>query len=388
MNPIRIAHIMPFPNIGGTEKATLRLAEAAAHCGFENTVYCASNAEPVRCFYHKNAFSTATYEQIEPSYHNPLPYLKAARSLAQDMKRRHVRIVHCADVLGAHYAALAGRLAGAFVMSHVRCEHSQISGRDQTFLFPVQRFVFVSKSTWQSFAMTVPEYKGQVLYEGIAETDVSTGDSAEARRHYGLPTDGFVIGMASRVHPCKDFETLIRAAKVIGETRSDCRYLIAGDHEQTDVTREYFQQLKRMLSELGLAQKFIFAGFEPEMRRFFAAVDVVVLSSHSEGMPLGVLEAMSAEKPVVATDVGGTREAIRDGETGLLVPHADANALASALLTLLNDRETRSSMAVAARETVMRNFGEKPFQKRVREMYCSIAKQQRFEGSYAPCMPM
>jgi glycosyltransferase involved in cell wall biosynthesis len=221
---------MPFPNVGGTERATLRLAEAAAHCGFENTIYCPRGACDLKHFYHEHAFSTAVYDQIEPSYHHPLPYLRAAQALAQDMKRRHVRIVHCADILGAHYAALAGRLAGAFVLSHVRCQHSSITRRDQTFLYPLQKFVFVSKNTWEVFGMNVPKDKGEVLYDGISETEPAEQSITEIRARYGLPGDVPVIGMASRVHPCKDFGGAHHKPIVSRVPLSDCGGLPAKSH--------------------------------------------------------------------------------------------------------------------------------------------------------------
>lgn len=379
---------MPFPNVGGTEKATLRLAEAAAHCGFENTIYCPRGACELKHFYHQNAFSTAIYDQIEPSYHHPLPYLRAAQALAQDMKRRHVRIVHCADILGAHYAALAGRLAGAFVLSHVRCQHSAITRRDQTFLYPLQKFVFVSKNTWEVFGMNVPKEKGEVLYDGISEMDAAEKSATDIRARYGLPGDAPVIGMASRVHPCKDFESLILAARIVNQSFPACRFLIAGDYEQNPAHRKHYEHLQQMLREVGLADRFQFAGFEPDMARFFAAIDVFVLSSHAEGLPLVVLEAMANGKPVVATNVGGISEVIEDGRSGLLVPPNSPDELARALMTPLANEEKANELAQAAQRSVQENFGEQPFQKRVRELYCTIAKQQHLRGNYAPCMPM
>ncbi len=378
---------MPFANIGGTEKATLRLAEAASHCGFENLIYCPREAEELKNFYHEHCFSTASYDQVEPSYHHPMPYLRAAQSLGQDMKRHHVRIVHCADILGAHYAALAGRLAGAFVVCHVRCQHPTITRRDQTFLYPVQRFVFVSKNTWDVFGMHVPKEKGEVLYDGVPEicTDASP---TEARAAYGLPADVPVIGMASRIHPGKDFESLISAAKVVAESFPSCRYLLAGDYEQNPVHREHFLHLQSLLREAGLAERFAFAGFESDISRFFAAIDIFVLSSQAEGLPLVILEAMACGKPVVATDVGGVNEIVEDQRTGLLVPEKSPESLAKALLSLLSSKGKAGDIARAGREFVLRNFGEGSFQKRVRDLYCAIAKQQGYLSDRAPCMPM
>ena len=117
---------------------------------------------------HSHGLVTCCYRQVEPSYHRPWAYLKAARRLANDLRRHHVRIVHCADILAAHYTALAGFLAGAYVVCHVRCEHSSISARDRTFLMPVKKFVFVSQDTWNKFGMKVERSRGRILYDGFS----------------------------------------------------------------------------------------------------------------------------------------------------------------------------------------------------------------------------
>lgn len=387
MNPIRVAHILPFSNVGGTEQATLRLAEAAAHCGFENLLYCPQGADDLRRLFHRNCFVTACYEQVEPSYHHPLPYLKAVRTLAHDLRRHGIRIVHCADILGAHYAAFAARLAGAYVISHVRCQHCSITRRDQSFLIPVQKFVFVSRDTWKVFGMDVPPAKGHVLYEGVPELQGSTWDRDEARRHYSLPIDAPVIGMASRVHPGKDFETLIQAVKLLSDLVPGCTVLIVGDIQQNPIHREYFSRLQALLSETGMTAQFIFAGFEADMSRFYAAIDGFVLSTHGEGFPLVILEAMAHERPVIATDTGGIPEIVVHEQTGLLVPPKSPEKMAGALMAVLSDPALRNRIARAGCLHVREHFSQQQFQRNVRDLYCGIAKQQGLVGECAPCIP-
>jgi glycosyltransferase involved in cell wall biosynthesis len=387
MNPIRIAHILPFSNVGGTEKATLRLADAAALVGFENILYCPEGADDLRRFYHRHCFVTGSYQQVQPSYHKPKPYLRACVKLMRELRRHDVRIVHCSDILSAHYTALAGRLAGAYVISHVRCQHGPISRRDQTFLMPVQKFIFVSRNTWDVFGMHVPSCNGQVLYEGLGG---GTGGSAwsrqEARRAYGITQDGPVVGMASRVHPCKDFETLIHAAVRICNEFPDCKFLIAGDKERIPAHRDHYDRLQSLLRETGTQSNFIFAGFEDDMSRFYAAVDIFALSTHGEGLPLVVLEAMAHGKPVVATNVGGIGELVTHNQTGILVPQESPEQFAEALRSVLGDPEKAHQLARAACEHVRQHFSEQQFHDSVKELYCGIAKQQGWIGECAPCI--
>ena len=153
---------------------------------------------------------------------------------------------------------------------------------------------------------------------------------------------------------------------------------------------EHFLHLQGMLREAGLIDRFVFAGFEADMPRFFSAIDLFfVLSSHAEGLPLVILEAMSAGKPVVATDIGGISEVVQDHHTGLLVPPKSyENLRGEALLSLLGDPKKGGGFFAGCRQTALRDFGEKLFQKRFKELYCTIAKQQGLSGRYAPCMPM
>jgi glycosyltransferase involved in cell wall biosynthesis len=387
MNPIRIAHILPFSNIGGTEKATLRLAEAASLVGFENILYCPEGADDLRRFYHRHCFVTGSYQQVEPSYHKPTPYLRANVKLMRELRRHDVRIVHCADVLSAHYAAVAGRLAGAYVISHVRCQHSAISRRDQTFLMPVEKFIFVSQNTWDVFGINVPASDGQVLYEGLAE---SAGGSAwsreDARAQYGIAADALVVGMASRVHPCKDFETLIHAAARMRDEFPGCVFLIAGDNEKEAAHREHYLRLRSLLRETGTESNFVFAGFEGDMSRFYAAIDAFALSTHGEGMPLVVLEAMAHGTPVVASDVGGISEIVVHEQTGLLVPPQAPAQFADALSSVLRNPEKARELARAACEHVRHDFSEQQFHQRVKDLYCGIAKQRGWIGECAPCI--
>jgi glycosyltransferase involved in cell wall biosynthesis len=386
MNPIRIAHILPFPNIGGTEVATLRLADALAMAGYESILFCPSGSTQLRQLFHDHSFVTSCYDQVEPSYHNPLPYLRATHFLTHELRRHQVRIVHCSDVLAAHYAALAGRLSGAFVMSHVRCQSCDISKRDQSFLYPVQRFVFVSRQTRDTFAMRKRALRGDVLYDGIALPAIPTASRSEARRHYGIAPESIVIGMASRVHPGKDFETLIGAAKIVAASFPQCCFLIAGDYQKEPAHREYYGRLAALIDEAGLSKHFVFAGFEQDMNRFYSAIDTFVLASHAEGFPLVLLEAMSYAKPVVATDVGGVSEAIIHNHSGLLVPHASPDKLAEALLLLIRNPEEARRLSESARLQVQQKFSEQQFFQRVKSLYSSLSRQLNLMGESPACI--
>ncbi len=125
--------------------------------------------------------------------------------------------------------------------------------------------------------------------------------------------------------------------------------LFAGDGELEG-------ELRAEARELGLEEHVLFAGFRRDVPRLLAASDALILPSESECLPLVILEAMSARRPVIATDVGGISEAVDDGRTGLLVRPRDAEGLADALVAVLGDPERARSMGLAGRAKVAAEF--------------------------------
>ena len=115
-------------------------------------------------------------------------------------------------------------------------------------------------------------------------------------------------------------------------------------------------ELRREVEELGLSQSVRFLGWRDDVPEILACVDLFVLASLWEGLPYTLLEAMAAGLPVVATDVGGCREVVLDGETGLLVPPRAPEALAQAIMMLLSERNLLQGMAEKGRERVAEHF--------------------------------
>ncbi len=119
-------------------------------------------------------------------------------------------------------------------------------------------------------------------------------DRAAARAHYGLPQAAVVFGMPARISAQKDHATLIRATAQVLRTRGDVHLLLVGDTGGEEGHRTQFAALSALVTETGTANHVHFAGFEGDMPRFYGAIDVLVLSTHTEGFPLVLLEAMSA----------------------------------------------------------------------------------------------
>jgi glycosyltransferase involved in cell wall biosynthesis len=357
-----IAHVLPFPAIGGTEHATLRIAAAVDRSLFRHVAFCLPHAVTVRAFFENAGLPVIGYEPSPPSYRHSVGFVRSSWILAREFKRRKVDLVHCSDLLAAYYAALAGRLAGIPVICHVRARFDIVSKRDCSFLWPVNSFIFVSNNTREFFGCRRYRSKGVVVYDGI---DVplqreSADDRAAVRREFGISADAPVIGMIARIAPVKDFATLARAAARILKAQPNVRFLIVGDYTSIDA-REHYAQVRRDLVEHGVDRAFVFAGHRQDISRMLASLDIFVLSTHLEGLPLVILEAMAYGTPVIATAVGGVPELVNHGDTGLLHRHGDDAELSAHVLTLLQDRGLARQLADNALQTVRTRFARDRF---------------------------
>jgi glycosyltransferase involved in cell wall biosynthesis len=159
------------------------------------------------------------------------------------------------------------------------------------------------------------------------------------------PFEGPILGSLGRLDRQKGHDVLLRALAELPEAR----LVLVGDGPERAA-------LEELALELGLGERVLFAGWQEEPRRWLTAFDAFVLPSRFEGFPLAVVEALLARVPVVASDVGSVAEAVREGETGLLVPAEDERALAAALRRLLGDEALRRRLGERGRELALESF--------------------------------
>jgi len=187
-----------------------------------------------------------------------------------------------------------------------------------------------------------------IIYNAINTTAFSATNPqavAQIRHTFGISEDTLLVGAVGRLHPQKGLTDLLAAIAQVRVHVYPIRLLLIGDGELRS-------ELEAQARLLGLSDIVTFAGIRMDVPEILAALDVFAFPSLWEGLPLAVLEAMAAGLPVVATRVGGIPEAVEDGVTGLLVPPRDPEALAEAIITLLQDRERAVAMGQAGRARV------------------------------------
>lgn len=184
----------------------------------------------------------------------------------------------------------------------------------------------------------------------------------------GKASTAFVIAYIGRLSKEKGPLDFVKAAKGITQREQGCRFIVAGEGPLLEPT-------KQLVQSLGIMQYFDFRGNIPQknMPAFYKEIDVVLSSSHTEGMPVALLEALSTGVPVVATDVGGVGELIRHGYNGLLTEKKDVESMISNVLFLKNNSELARTLKRNGRDVVTKNFSYSHWTQTMESLYLSLS---------------
>lgn len=186
----------------------------------------------------------------------------------------------------------------------------------------------------------------------------------ETRTELGITHDQIVVGKVARLSPLKGHEELIKAAPGIVAACPNVRFLLVGDGS---LRRDY----ERQIAEMGLRENFLFTGLVPpeEVAKYIHAMDLLVHTSHWEGLARVLPQALIAGKPVVSFHIDGAPEVVIPQETGCLVEPRDTEQLIAAVVELANDREKRERFGQTGRERFTDQFRHQTMTRRIREVY-------------------
>jgi glycosyltransferase involved in cell wall biosynthesis len=226
----------------------------------------------------------------------------------------------------------------------------------------VSRYIAVSRDVANNLVrrFRVPEAKITVIPNAVDEAEVAAGLSHPAK-DWPVAEGRKAVLILARLEQEKGIDVAIDA---IGQV-ADVHLVIAG-------TGSCRAALESRATELGINHRVHFLGYRNDPASLLARADLFVLASHVEGLPLSVLEAMAAGVPVIATDIGGTREAVENEKTGLLVPTGDSNALASAIQHVFAEPSETLERVAAARDVVHREFTSSIVAARTAALYRSL----------------
>jgi len=192
---------------------------------------------------------------------------------------------------------------------------------------------------------------------------------SQMRKEFGIGEGDIVVCTVARLAEQKDHATLLKAARIVLDRESRVKFLLVGDGP----LREELEALRKSLH---LENGVIFAGRREDIPEILAACDIVALSSIREGLPNALIEGMAAGKPIVATNIDGNVELVKDGENGFIVPPKEPQLFAEALLKLVQDEGLRGRMGQAARKFVEENFDRQKAIERLLEVYRELLRKK------------
>lgn len=299
-------------------------------------------------------------------------------NLARFMRREPVHILHT-HLFGANtWGRVLGKLARVPVI--VAHEHWSSKATREVWvdrlLYRLTDRILVPSHASKQLVMEmegIPARYLDVTYNGVDISRFSQkAEPATVRQELGLGPEDFVVGTVGRLSADKGGQDdLLWAASELRKSHPRARLLIIGDGPLRP-------DLEKYAAELGMldTQAAIFTGTRNDVDRLLGAMDVFVLPSHMEALPIAVLEAMSMCLPVVATRVGGVPEVVQDGSTGLLVEPGDRPGMRDALARLASDRSLAHCLGTSGQARVRAHFTVDKMVQHVEELYETLMQRR------------
>ena len=306
--------------------------------------------------------------------------LRAAWQHSRLIKQLRPAVVHAHDAHAVAFAALARSMAGGVspprLVAARRVDfHIGAHALSRWKYRQVELFVCASACI-QSMLVGdgIPADRTTVVYEGIDLEHVSAAPPLNPHQELWLPHEAPVVGNVAALVPHKGQRYLVDAAARVVRAVPDARFVIVGGGELRDT-------LDRQVKHLHLEKHVFLTGFRPDALSWHKSFDVFVMSSTTEGLGTSVLDAMACGRPVVSTRAGGLSEVVIDGETGLLVPIRDHDALAAAIVRLLRDPALRERFGRAGLARARRVFNAERMVDETHEVYERLVGTDRAAGS-------
>lgn len=357
INRFRVAFLLDTFATGGTELNAVRTAERLSHYGIEVVVLALQRSGPLRERYREAGIPISDYQLsgfLRPST------LREARRAAQQIRTAGIRILHSHDVYTNIFASLIGWFTKppVTIMSRRWFDEvpRQVLRRVNRTAYRSATHVLANSNAVADLvrAEGVPDTKVMVVPNFVEEEAFEPPPPATRdgfHQEHGLTPGHLIVGCVARLVPVKNQALLLRAIEPLTREHPSLAVVLIGDGESREA-------LGDLAHALGIQDIVHFAGERQSRPNNHFHFDISVSCSTSEGSPNSVIEAMAAGRPVVATDVGGTADAVQDEVTGLLVPSSDVDAMRHALERLITDHGLRSTLGATGRSVAARDYSE------------------------------
>jgi len=371
--PLRVLYVSPQAALGGAERVTLDLI----------ALHDRSVVEPSICFLRdgplvlhcRETLGVPTHLVTAPSAKRLMARRATVRTLSELIMSSGTDLVHSVMAWGHMFG---GRAAGRAGKPAIWYQHTGASwsSRIEVWASLIKSAGIIANSEFTATGQRKVNPRGvpiRVVHPGTRLPDEPYADRrSRARLALGVGPDEFAVGIAARLQPWKGQDVVIRAAASLLHARRNARLFVIGD-ALFGFDKDYAQSLPALARELAIADRVTMTGFRPDVLDVLSGLDVAIHASRTpEPFGLGLIEAMAAGTALIAADAGAAREIVTPRENGLLTPPGDHEALATAMLMLCDDAETRTRLARAGEQTVRDQFDAEQMTRLVEDTYRAI----------------
>jgi glycosyltransferase involved in cell wall biosynthesis len=375
----RILYVHGIEAIGGAERDLIALLKTLDHHKWEPHVVCPGTG-PFR--EQLRVIAVPTHALSLPPWRKPLAVFQrrsAVGRLKALVNQLDPAMIHVNDYWWAPHAVKAIEIRPsnpvpivAQVRQEIEPEKVRRYGLDR-----IEAVIAMSRQIEQSLIAGGVSVKNvRTVYSGIDLSEKQpTHDDQAIRQMIGLPNGAVLLGTVANLFPRKGYEVMLRALPAIVRVVPTVHYVIVGS-DDTD----YADRLKRLAHELKIIDRVHIVGFQDPVQPFLATLDLYVHPALMEGFGIAVVEAMAMGKAVVATTTGGLPEVVAQGETGLLVPPADVESFAAAVVALLQDRLRREQMGRNGKARAHERFSLDASVAQMEQLYGEVLAAQKRRG--------
>ena len=351
--------------LGGGERIVLKIAALLPQYGYRASILTFS-AHPESAAL-KSAPCPIYLLPLRRTYN--LEALRAALDLKQFLSQQKIRIVQTFFESSDLWAGLVTRTSSTAKLVWSRRDMGILRLRKHHLAYRLMasapHAVFAVSEQVRRYCIEIDRIdpaRVQTIYNGL---DLADWNSAS------MPAKNpgqFLVTTVGNIRRVKGHDVFIRAAAVVVQHFPGVSFNIAGDVLEPD----YFLELQTLVRDLNLSNCFHFVGGVSNLREHLSSSDVFVLPSRSEGFSNAVVEAMAASLPVVATNVGGNAEAVKDGVSGFIVPSDDPAALSAAIIRLISNPSQARAMGEAGKNLVMEKFTTEAMMNKIASAYQNL----------------
>jgi glycosyltransferase involved in cell wall biosynthesis len=377
-NPEEVAHselphvllvLDQFPRtLGGGERIVLKLASLLPKYGYRTSILTFS-IHP-ECSALKSPPCPVYLLPLQRTY--DLTAIRAALELRRFLKSQQVRLVQTFFESSDIWAGFVTRFMSDAKLVWSRRDMGILRARKHRIAYRLMAgapdAVFAVSEQVRRYCIQVDGIdpaRVQTIYNGLDLSEWAT--SSRPARSGGE----VVVTTVGNIRRVKGHDVLIQAAAAVVRQFPNVKFSVAGEVLEQD----YFAELQMLIQSLSLSQQFRFVGGVTNLREHLFAADIFVLPSRSEGFSNALVEAMAASLPIVATDVGGNAEAVKDGVNGFIVPSEDPAALADAILRLLSDPVRATAMGLAGKALAAMQFTTEAMMSQIAGTYQKLLSQ-------------